>query len=498
MSGAAARIRAWREKPAQFVHEVFGVTPDAWQQEGLQALASNDPRDQRIALQACAGPGKTAALAWAGWWFLSTQGEPGEHPKGLATSVTSDNLKDNLWAELAKWRGRSEFLLSAFEWTHERIFAKDHPETWFISARTWPKTASAEEQGRTLSGLHSRYVLYLVDESGDIAPAVLRAAEQGLGNTAFGKIIQAGNPTSHDGMLYAASTTLAHQWRNIRITGDPDDPRRSPRIPIEWAREQIANYGRDNPWVMAYILGLFPPSSLNSLLGPDQVEAAQRKHYQEHAYSFAPRIIGVDVSRFGDDRTVIFPRQGLVAFRPVVMRNARTNEIAARVAMAWDTWDADAVFVDDTGGWGAGVIDCLLQANRTPIPVNFSGKATDPRYFNKRAEMHFRKAEWVKRGGALPPLPELKREMTAATYEFQGGKFRIEDKAQIKERLGFSPDYDDALGLTFAQEMPPRQRLPSTGEAIPHSERGRAQVVTDWDPFAEREAGARGRVAVPD
>jgi hypothetical protein len=49
-------------------------------------------------MQACAGPGKSAVLAWCGWWFLSVQGSRGEHPKGIALSITGDNLKANLWA----------------------------------------------------------------------------------------------------------------------------------------------------------------------------------------------------------------------------------------------------------------------------------------------------------------------------------------------------------------------------------------------------------------
>jgi hypothetical protein len=52
----------------------------------------------------------------------------------------------------------------------------------------------------------------------------------------------------------------------VSITADPDDPKRTPRVDIEWAREQIKLYGRENPWVMAYILGLFPPGSINALL----------------------------------------------------------------------------------------------------------------------------------------------------------------------------------------------------------------------------------------
>lgn len=474
---AARRIKEWRENPCQFVHENFKVDPDIWQRKVLEAFPSKDPDKQRISMQACAGPGKSAVLAWCGWNFLMCYGLHGEHPKGAAVSVTADNLKDNLWAEFSKWQDRSDTLKGAFQWTKERIFAKDHPSTWFLSARSFSKTANAEEQGRTLSGLHSKFVLALIDESGDIPPAVAKAAEQALStDPLFGKILQAGNPTSLEGILYAAATTLSHLWYIVRITGDPDDPDRSPRIGVDWAREQIKTYGRDNPWVMSFILGLFPPSSVNALLGPDEVAAAMKRYLREDQYEYAQKRLGVDVARFGDDRTIIFPRQGLAAFKPAEMRGARTNEIAARVSLAKGRWKSEIEMVDDTGGYGAGVIDSLLQAGHSPLPVNFSGKAIDPRYFNKRSEMWFLMAEWVKRGGALPNISELARELTAPRYYFQGGKLRLEDKDQIKERLKLSPDMADALCLTFAlPDMPAAQSIPGLQQTN--------KVEHEWDPF---------------
>jgi hypothetical protein len=111
-------------------------------------------------------------------------------------------------------------------------------------------------------------VLYLIDESGGVPPAIGRAAEQGLSNCKVGVIAQAGNPMSLESLLYESVTKLRAQWSVVRITGDPDDSARSPRIDVTWAREQIALYGRENPWVKIYILGMFPPSSVNALIGP--------------------------------------------------------------------------------------------------------------------------------------------------------------------------------------------------------------------------------------
>lgn len=370
--------------------------------------------------------------------------------------------------------------MGAFEWTKERVFAKDFPATWFLSARSFSKTANAEEQGRTLSGLHSKYVLALIDESGDIPPPVAKAAEQILSSCEWGKIIQAGNPTSHDGILYAAATSQRHLWHVIRITSDPDDPKRSSRVDIDWAREQIKAYGRDNPWVMSSVLGEFPPTSINTLLGPDDVAKAMNRHLRADQYEFAQKRLGIDCARFGDDISCIFPRQGLAAFKYVEMRGARSNDIAARVAQAKVKWGSELEIVDGTGGYGSGVIDSLIQAGYSPLEIHFSGKAIDPRYGNKRAEMWMLMADWIKRGGALPPSPELARELTTPTYTFTNGKFMIEPKEQIKKRLGFSCDRSDALALTFALPEMPTQKF--SHPLIKDTN----QIAHEFDPFDEK------------
>jgi hypothetical protein len=117
---------------------------------------------------------------------------------------------------------------------------------------------------------------------------------------------------------------------------------------------------------------------------------------------------------------------------------------------------SDFIAVDATGGYGAGVEDMLKQMGMSVNPVNFASKASDERYFNKRSEMWYEMAEWVKRGGSIPKDPTLVKELTAPHYYIQNGKFRLEEKDIIKKRLGFSPDIADALALTFFMPETPR------------------------------------------
>lgn len=468
-------IAGWRADPCKFAWDQFEFTPDRWQARALMEFP--DPLKQRLALQACVGPGKTVVEAIAGWNFLGCYARGHDHPNAVAMSVSGDNLKANLWKELAVWRERSPYFSTAFEMNNDRIFEREHAKTWFLEARTWPQKSDVEAQGRTLSGLHAKFILYLIDECGDIHPAVLRAAEQGLSNCEWGKIVVAGNPTSHSGMLYFVVKTQPHLWTIIRVTGDPDDPDRSPRINLEWAKTQIGEYGRTNPWVMYAILGLFPPVSVNALLGPDEVAAAMQRHLREDAYEFSQKRIGVDVARFGDDATILCPRQGLWVADMVEMRNADGPTVASRLILGKQKWGSELELIDSTGGHASSVIDFCRQAGVNLFEVNFAGHADDRRYFNKRSEMAFRCAEWVKGGGALPTDAQLARELVAPTYWFEKGQFRVVEKDQIKKELqGHSPDRCDALWTTFALADMPTQAYQGTG-----GEAG-AHAATEWDP----------------
>lgn len=485
-SPAAARIAAWRADPALWVREVLGADPDAWQRDYLAALASTTSA-QRIALQACAGPGKSAALAWTALWFLSVWGTRVDHPKGAAVSIDADNLRDNLWAEVALWRARSELLTSSLSLTSERLAWRGYEATAFVAARTWSKRASADEQAMALSGLHGQYVLALIDESGGIPPAITRKAEQALSTgPRWARIVQAGNPLTREGALYEAATS--RDWRVIRITGDPDDPERSPRINIEWARERIARYGRENPWVQAYILGEFPESSINTLLSPDEVREAIARPLMHDAWSWSQPRLGVDVARYGDDRTVIYPRQGLISWRPVIMRHARDSavsvDIAGHVLEEWSRHKSELVLIDNTGGWGAGAYDVLRAGGQCEVVgVQFGGTPILPRFANRRAEMWWSMAEWIRRGGSIAqPEPEgLVEELTQVTYTYRpDGRLLIESKDQLKERLGRSPDVADALALTFGMGESPGRERSDVERLLAREPSSRARL--DYDP----------------
>ena len=193
----------------------------------------------------------------------------------------------------------------------------------------------------------------------------------------------------------------------------------------------------------------FSASGDDQLMSLTDVNEACRRHLRKEDYTYAAKVLGVDPARFGDDRSVIFPRQGLYAMAPQVFRGVDNMTLADKVAQEIERFQPDAVFID--AGNGAGVIDRLRQLHHDVIEVHFSGHPSQARYLNKRAEMWFEMRDWLRAGGVIPDLVDLKQDLAAPTYRFTpADKIQLESKDDLKARGLPSPDLGDALALTFA------------------------------------------------
>src|SRR5260370_23563725 len=96
---------------------------------------------------------------------------------------------------MAKWQVRSELLQSMFEWTKTRIFSRREPETWWMSARSFSRTADRAMQGETLAGLHADHILFILDEAGGIPHPGMASAEAALSSFGGGHLVMGRNPT---------------------------------------------------------------------------------------------------------------------------------------------------------------------------------------------------------------------------------------------------------------------------------------------------------------
>ena len=218
----------------------------------------------------------------------------------------------------------------------------------------------------------------------------------------------------------------------------------------------------------------------DQLIALADTEDAAKRIYQKDHVKLSPIVLGIDPARVGDDRSVVFRRQGRQAFEPVVYRGIDNMELAARVANLIEEYDPDAVFCD--AGAGSGVIDRLRQLSYDVIEIPFGGKAMKPeQYINRRSEMWWLMKQWIEEGGAIPNDVALKQELATPIYWYDNvGRRVLESKDQIKKRLqgAGSPDLADALALTFA--LPVAKKVP---EDIYIKRRKVSTQKADYDPY---------------
>lgn len=436
--------------------------PDDWQRETLQLIGDELKMGKmtveeaiQVAIASGHGIGKSALVAWIILWALSTF----EDAKGVVTANTETQLKTKTWAELAKWH---RLCLNShwFEFTATAIFSKDpkHEKTWRIDQVAW-----SERNTEAFAGLHNqgKRIILIMDEASAIPDKIWEVSEGALTDSDT-EIIWCcfGNPTRNIGRFRECFAKFKHRWHTRQI-----DSRTVKITNKAQLQRWVDDYGEDSDFVRVRVRGVFPVLASNSLLGPEEVDAAMALEYKPGMFDYAPVILGGDVARQGDDSSVIARRQGQVLFPLRVMKVPDTTLVAAQFNIEMDEHHADACFVDATGGYGVGVIDSMRNLNHDPIEVYFNGKATDNRYFNKRSEMYFELAKWIRAGGALPYDPELKEELCAQVYFFQGDKFRLAEKDDVKELIGRSPDRSDAVALTFAYHV--KRRHPLGGSSRP-------------------------------
>lgn len=225
-----------------------------------------------------------------------------------------------------------------------------------------------------------------------------------------------------------------------------------------WRRQKIGEMSGDTRLFMREYPSspaeAFSVSDENSLINSLDVQKA-RKAIAE-VDNFAPKIIGVDPARFGDDSTSIFIRQGRVSERLEKLKGKDTMQVSGAVVNLIRKYSPDAVFID-VGGIGAGVYDRLRELKYKQChSVNFGGEALDKKqYVNKRAEMWGLMNQWLKEQPAqIPDDDSLETDLCGLRYSYDSkGRLKLESKEDAKKRGMKSPDDGDALALTWAMPI---------------------------------------------
>jgi hypothetical protein len=223
-----------------------------------------------------------------------------------------------------------------------------------------------------------------------------------------------------------------------------------------------------------------PMAGSDTVLVPMELAAeASRRSYLEAQVIGMVRVLGVDVARYGADKSVIFPVAGLKAYEPIVVEKVSNVELAKLVIREIGRFEPDYVRVD--AGRGEGVIDFIRASGYKVQEVNFGGSAINPIYANCRSEMLHGVLDWVERGGAIPNIPRLINELsTPYVGSNDHGKLIVESKKQLKSRGVESTDYLDALALAVGIKLRP------IGGSVARTVKNVARGITACTRFASK------------
>jgi hypothetical protein len=425
--------------------------PDDWQAEYLDRLGFEIKQRNfdgvtpvnpiQMATSSGHGIGKSALTAWLSGFIMSTR----PYCKGVVTANTSPQLRTKTWAEIHKWNKRSitGHWFDVTSGQQMKMTHVDHPESWRLDAQT-----CAKENSEAFAGLHAANStpFYIFDEASAIDDSIWEVSEGGLtdGEPMW---FTFGNPTRSSGRFFQCFNRLKHRWEQQKI-----DSRKAKMTNKAKIQEWVDDYGEDSDFVRVRVRGEFPRSGSSQFISIEDVDNCI--NYVAEGYEKLPKIIAVDVARFGDDQTVIGCRQGRKIWPLDKYRGIDTMETAAKVAEKIAEFKPDAVFIDG-GGVGGGVVDRLKQLGHDVIEVNFGGKPRDNKqYANKRAEMYGDLRAALKAGIDLPDDHELHDELIAIEYGFNAKQqIQLEKKEDMKRRGLSSPDCGDDLAMMFADNV---------------------------------------------
>lgn len=438
-----------------------------WSKQREIAASTRDHR--YTAVQSCHDVGKSFLSARLAVWWIDV------HPPGEAfvvtTAPTDPQVKAILWREIGR--------------AHRRATERGEPLPGRVTQDAqWKLPLGGPDElvayGRKPSdyeptafqGIHARYVLIIIDEACGVPRALFDAVDS-LATNEDARVLAIGNPddpASH----FATVCKPGSGWNTLRISAfdSPnftDEPVPETLQPLlisrTWVEERRKRWTEKSPLWQSKVLGLFPAVSTQGLVEPGWVLAAQHRTLERGH----PRTLGVDVARYGPDRTVVYLREGPVFRKRAEAAKGATTETAGlvRVIIAEESPAGPLESRIDEVGVGAGVYDQLWEAGERVVGLNGGSAPYDrERFVNARAEWYWGLRQRFEDADVDldPDDDDLASQLQQIRWRLNSrGQIVIESKDEMQKRGLPSPDHADAAMMASANtgwEGPPPAREP--------------------------------------
>ncbi len=470
--GYALYAFPWGEDGTELAH---ATGPRKWQADAFREIRDHlqNPatRHQPIMLARASGHGigKSAFISMLINWGMSTC----EDCKVVVTANTDNQLRTKTWPEIIKWSNMA-ITKEWFTCTATAMYSNDpgHDKRWRADAIPW-----SEHNTEAFAGLHNerKRIIVVFDEASNIADLVWEVAEGALTGRRH---------RNHLGGVSGTRRVTPGVSVNVSANINTDGSvRRLIPAPLKAptsssCRKWVDDYGEDSDFVKVRVRGIFPDASENQFIPSGLTQPAVGRVITPAQVQHAAVVLGVDPSHQGKDPAVIYLRQGLHCKKLGEWQRTTDDVLFAKVIADFeDQYQADAVFIDY--GYGTGLKSVGDNWGRNWTLIMFGSGTADPEMGNKRGEMYKSARDALKLGAQLDSQ-ELADELSAPEYKVRLKDSRkiLQDKDEVKELLGRSPNNADAYVLTYAAPVTKKQF--NYGQQ--QSQQGKA--LTEYDPYA--------------
>lgn len=353
-----AKRERWRRDPVAWIEERLGEHAWSKQSELLLSVVEN----KLTSCQSSHGTGKSHSVSRLVGYYLDN------YPPGdffiVTTAPTWPQVRAIIWryiAQMASAHDLPGYVTQNAEWkigTELVAFGR--------------KPSDHNQQG--MQGQHGRRgVIAIIDEASGVPDQIWNAVDS-MATTAESRIVAVGNPDSISSRFHKVCTTEPG-WNRIKIssfdtpafTGEqvPDDVARG-LVQREWVEDKARRWGVDSPLYRVKVLGEFADSEdglipLSWVIAANNRWAEWNDRFDGTHEPHGRKVFGVDVARFGDDRTAIAKRQGDVVYSVETFSKLDTTQTSGLVE-ARLRGTVQGLAVVDVVGVGAGVVDQLRRA----------------------------------------------------------------------------------------------------------------------------------------
>lgn len=421
--------------------QALGIKPTFQQKQLFEAVQKGDTK---IAVKSGQGPGKTRSSVVVGLWRTLRNVDA----LTIVTAPTMRQCKDVWLVEAARVLETADPQLRRFiDITKTRLSIAGRDD-WGVKL----VTANKEENAQ---GYHQQNMTVIVEEASGVPREIITQFKGTLSNP-NSLLLEIGNPNLRDCAFFDSFTTQRADW--TCLTWNAEETPESPWFSQKRNHDLAKEFGRDSDVYRIRVLGEFPLSDPNCVIGAEELEKRTDKAliYKAILANYGCKQIGTDFSRYGGDESTVFRRSGnaIVEWE----RHSHTDpsvvvDLSFKMQAAAHWTNDECLYISDAGGMGQGIMHRYYEASKRIVEFHNNGVASDNEFENKITEAWFGVARLIRDPAVasyIPRDPQLLQQLsTRQYYTTRKGKLILESKDEYMKRGNNSPDRADGLVMAM-------------------------------------------------